>query len=84
MLEILSEARIIPRQHSKNEVAELELPACNFSDYNSESDENFDPEHEVLDEDEQIKNHATEWILALSRMILCHFVLSYLVFLDNF
>jgi len=45
---------------------ELEFSLCSFSDYNSESDEVFDPEHEVLDEEEEIKKHATEWVLTLS------------------
>ena len=65
----------------QGDLAELEFSTCSFSDYNSESDENFDPEHEVLDEDEQIKKHATEWVLTLSRDDLMSFcvVLFYIL-----
>ena len=63
---------------------ELEFSLCSFSDYNSESDEIFDPEHEVLDEEEAIKKHATEWVLTLSRddlMSLCIVIFYILVHL---
>ena len=60
---------------------ELEFSTCNFSDYNLESDDNFDPECEVLDEDEAIKKHSTEWVLTLSRDDLMSFciVLFYIL-----
>ena len=60
---------------------ELEFSTCYFSDYNSESDDNFDPECEVLDEDEAIKKHSTEWVLTLSRDDLMSFciVLFYIL-----
>lgn len=41
----------------------LHNSTINFPDCNSESDTSFDPESEVLDEDEAIKKHETEWVL---------------------
>ena len=67
-------------KHSKPTVEEIEQPTdisnYDFSNYDSDTDQSFDPDSVILEEDEAEQKHATEWISTLSRDDLMSFCIT--------
>ena len=70
---------------SKQAIDETEQPKdiyiCDFSNYDSDTDQSFDPDSVILEDDEAEQKHTPDWISTLSRDDLMSFciVLFYIL-----